>query len=248
MKKLLLGTAMVLAMGAGASAADLPPGPAPVPVYSRPAWSWTGCYVGGNVGYGWQNNHAFDDVFFTDTGTDTGTGFVGGGQAGCDYQFASNWVVGIQGMFDGAGVNGSHLYLASSPTETLGTKTPWFGTLTGRIGYAFMPQTLLYFKGGAAWARNDFSDVDPAPATPPAFSGQASATRSGWLIGGGAEYAFQRNWSFFVEYNYIDFGSQSTALTYNCGAGCGFPNPFTYNERNSLQTVLLGLNLRFGGY
>ena len=242
MKKLLLGTAMVLAMGAGASAADLPPMPGPGPVYSKgppPMWGWTGCYVGGNIGFGWQNNSAFDPFLFLDTGTDTGTGFVGGGQVGCDYQFASSWVVGIQGMFDGASVSGSHLY-SGSATETLGTKTPWFGTFTGRIGYAFMPQTLLYFKGGAAWARNDFSDVDPANAPP--FSGQASATRSGWTTGVGVEYALQRNWSLFAEYNYLDFGRQNVALTYNS------INPYTYSERNSLQTVLVGVNLRFGGF
>jgi outer membrane immunogenic protein len=250
MKRLLLGTAMALAMGAGASAADLPPMPGPGPVYSKgpsPMWNWTGCYVGGNIGFGWQNNSAFDDGAFADTGSDTGTGFVGGGQVGCDYQFWGPWVVGIQGMFDGAGVNGSHIYSASSPTDTVGTKTPWFGTFTGRIGYAFMPQTLVYFKGGAAWARNDFSDVDPAAP----FSGQASATRSGWTTGVGVEYALQRNWSLFAEYNYLDFGRQNVALTYNCGAGCaafGFTSPNTFSERNSLQTILVGLNLRFGGY
>jgi outer membrane immunogenic protein len=102
-----------------------------------------------------------------------------------------------------------------------------------------MPQTLLYFKGGAAWARNDFSDADPAAAPP--FSGQASATRSGWTIGAGVEYALQRNWSLFAEYNYLDFGRQNVALTYNS------INPYTYSERNSLQTILLGLNFRFGG-
>src|SRR5580704_4032719 len=233
MKKLLLGTAMALALGAGASAADLPPMPGPGPVYSKgppPMWGWTGCYVGGNIGFGWQNNSAFDPQLGLDTGTDTGTGFVGGGQVGCDYQFWGGWVVGIQGMFDGASVSGSHLYTGSA-TETLGTKTPWFGTFTGRIGYAFMPQTLVYFKGGAAWARNDFTDVDPLNAPP--FAGQASATRSGWTTGVGVEWAFQRNWSLFAEYNYLDFGRQNVALTYNCGAGCGFANPYTYSERNS---------------
>jgi len=87
------------------------------PVYKPAAaavYDWTGCYVGGNIGSGWQKTTSTDaepggGTFLEDAGTNTGTGVVGGGQIGCDYQFAPKWVLGIQGMFDGAGVNGSHV-------------------------------------------------------------------------------------------------------------------------------------------
>jgi outer membrane immunogenic protein len=256
MKKILVaGIAVAVLCGTPALAADLPTkaevfkAPIPAPVYS-----WTGCYIGGNVGYGWQNNQPYDPLAATGVGSDTGTGAVGGGQIGCDYQFAGKWVIGIQGMFDAAGVNGSHLVpfsYAGDNSETMTFKTSWFATLTGRIGYALVPQALLYAKGGAAWARTSYSDTDPSGAVYPPFSGQASATPSGWTVGGGVEYAFLPNWSVFVEYDYIGLGSPTVALSYNCGSICGsginsFANPYSYKETQNLQAVLVGVNLRFG--
>ena len=111
--------------------------------------------------------------------------------------------------------------------------TDWFATLTGRVGYAIVPQALLYVKGGAAWARATYSDVDPSGTTYAPFSGQASATPSGWTIGGGTEYAFRPNWSVFVEYDYIDLGSRNVALTYNCGAGSALPTR-TRSEKHKI--------------
>jgi outer membrane immunogenic protein len=232
---------MSLAMVAGASAADVPaPYPAPIPVAVRvpiPVRSWTGCYVGFNVGFGWGSNDVVDPNFVPafDTGTDAESGGVGGGQAGCDYQ-AGNWVFGVQGMFDGSGIAGSHLY-SGTTTETLGTNTPWFATLTGRIGYTVLPQALLYVKGGAAFVQDHFSDVDP---TVPMW-GTADTTRVGWTVGGGLEYSLLPNWSLFVEYDYYDLGSFSSTLNY----GNGFT--YAYNEKQSLQTILFGVNFRFGG-
>jgi outer membrane immunogenic protein len=219
------------------------------PVYKAPvaapsAYNWTGCYFGGNVGYGWERNHSIDvDVAPFDAGTDTGSGIVGGGQAGCDLQIANNWVLGVQGMFNGSGVEGSHQY-SGTPTETLGFKAKWFGSLTGRIGYAVQSNALLYLRGGAAWARHSYTDVDTSGVQFDPYAGSASATRSGWTIGGGIEYAFQKNWSVFAEYSYIDLGSRNVSLTYNCGAICGFNNPYPYKEQHRLQTVLFGINYR----
>src|SRR4030088_95554 len=91
MKKLMIGTALSLAMVAGAPAADLPR-PAPAPLYTKappPARTWTGCYLGGNVGGGWTNMSFFDPTFLLDDGTANGSGVVGGGQIGCDYQVSS---------------------------------------------------------------------------------------------------------------------------------------------------------------
>ncbi|HTZ02291.1 MAG TPA: outer membrane beta-barrel protein [Xanthobacteraceae bacterium] len=235
---LLAGIFTIIACGVPALAADMAlkaPPTAPAP------YSWTGCYLGGNIGAGWANNKINDVTVVpnVNTGSDTGTGVVGGGQVGCDYQSSNQWVVGIQAMFDGAGIKGSHRYIGptASADETLTTKTRSFATLTGRIGYAVMPQALLYLKGGAAWAGENYTDVDP---TVP-YSGQANATRRGWTIGAGAEYAFLPDWSAFVEYDYIGLGNRNATLTYS-PAGT-----FTYNEKNNLQTFLVGLNYRFRG-
>src|SRR5690242_565004 len=93
-------TAAILAVGASqiASAADLPrkqPAylPPPLPVYT-----WTGCYIGANVGGAWGNIDATD----VSTGASVSArnnGFAGGGQVGCDYQM-SQWVFGIRNLFD----------------------------------------------------------------------------------------------------------------------------------------------------
>jgi outer membrane immunogenic protein len=162
--------------------------------------------VGGNIGYGWQRTSTtdvdpFDAGHPDDVGSGTGSGVVGGGQVGCDYQFAGNWVVGIQGMFDGAGVNESHIVpfsYSGDTTEYHSAKADWFGTLTARLGYAVSPDTLLYVKGGGAWVHDTFTNADPSGTFYPPFSGQATTTRTGWTIGGGGEYKFSVNWSVFA--------------------------------------------------
>ena len=147
-------------------------------------------------------------------------------------------------MFDWTDLHSSHPF-PGVPTDILGLKTRWVDTLTGRIGYTVWPQALLYFKGGAAWARIDYSDVDPTQG----FNGQANVTRSGWTVGGGVEYSFLPNWSAFAEYNYIDLNSnRNVSLLYVCAGGpCGFPNPFPFTVSHNISEFLVGINYRFGG-
>jgi outer membrane immunogenic protein len=233
---------MSLATVAGASAADVPPYPAPIPVAVRvppPVFNWTGCYVGLNAGFGWGSNNVVDPNFapIVNTGTDSESGGVGGSQVGCDLQ-AGSFIFGVQGMFDGSGIAGSHLY-SGTLTEVLGTNTPWFATVTGRIGYAVVPQAFLYVKGGAVFLQDHFSDVDPVNV----IWGQTDTTRLGWTVGGGAEFAFLSRWSVFVEYDYYNLGSFNATLSYP-GA---IPPFYTYNEKQSMQSLLLGVNFRFGG-
>ena len=105
---------MLAALAGSSTAADLgtrpiyqPPPPPP------PVFSWTGCYVGANVGGGWASKSSNDvagavtGVAGTDLGSHTASGVIGGGQVGCDYQ-AGAWVFGVQGMFDGSGMEGSN--------------------------------------------------------------------------------------------------------------------------------------------
>ena len=82
-----------------ASAADLP---RKAPVYVPPApppITWTGCYIGANVGGVFARRSA--DFAFGTLDSDTNSGFAGGGQIGCDYQFAGGWVFGIRDMLMG---------------------------------------------------------------------------------------------------------------------------------------------------
>lgn len=108
---------------------------APAPVYS-----WTGCYIGANVGGAFSHEHFQFDA--EDEGSMSPADVVGGGPIGCDYQFASNWLVGIQGMFDGTGIKGTDID-PNGDDDTYPTTLHWFGTATGRLGYLVAPSVLL---------------------------------------------------------------------------------------------------------
>jgi outer membrane immunogenic protein len=243
--KLLAAAIAGSLVAGGALAADLPAPKSP-PAYRAPppVWSWTGCSIGANAGYGWRSDSAYDPELSTGAGGDTAGGFVGGGQIGCDYQISA-WVFGVQGMFDGTSLEGSHLYPGSA-TETLKFDSTWLATETARIGYVIAPQTLLYLRGGLAETSVSYKDDDPSVSATSPYFGTASATRVGGTIGGGLEYAFTRNWSAFVEYDYAGFGGHDTTLTYTAPNPAN-ATPYAYRETHDFQSLLVGLNFRFGG-
>jgi len=109
-------------------------------------------------------------------------GFVGGGQLGCDYQ-AGLFVFGIQGMIDGADIRGSRLQPNGLVTNYL--NIPWIETLTARVGYAALPSTLLYVKGGAAWVRDNITTTVGG-----ATAGTGILTPNGWTFGAASSSCF----------------------------------------------------------
>jgi outer membrane immunogenic protein len=198
--------------------------------------AWTGCYVGINVGGGWVSGTASDALAGASLGNINASGFSGGGQIGCDYQIG-NFVVGLQGMANFDDIRGSN------PTPGgLGTSNnfnvPWHETLTARLGYAVLPMGMVYVKGGGAWVRDNYTIL--AGGTPFATG---IITPNGWTGGVGFEYRFIQNWSAFVEYNYLGFGSQPISMITTAGASM----PVNLSS-HSIQAVLIGVNLRFGGW
>lgn len=234
MKRILLATVALTALASGSAfAADLPQRPvykAPV-VVAAPAPTWTGCYVGGNVGAGWGRGEITD----TNTGagvSGTNSGFVGGAQIGCDYQLGGGFVIGARDMFDGSSLNSGSTFAAGNFVNgTANSKTTWINTLTGRIGYAVVPNTLVYFQAGGAWTRTTQSVYNAAGVR----LGEFANNKGGYVVGGGAEYMFAPNWSTFFEYNYLNFGTSSGTTT------TGIP----VSLRHDTQTILLGVNYRF---
>lgn len=239
-----------------ALAADLPSPPiypkAAPAVYQAPR-SWSGCYLGGNIGGGWDSIHdngvAFAGVPFVppvDYGSSSGAGFIGGGQVGCDYQFTSNWVIGIQGKADFGTISSTNPVVVV-PGITASYQLKNTEDLTARIGYAFSPAILAYAKGGAAWTNVSASSVAPGAVT----GETASFTRSGFTVGAGLEWKFAQSWSLFGEYNYLDFGTKSSNL-YSTGLAnpaWGFGATGALSDTVSLrlrsQQVLVGVNYRF---
>ena len=238
MKRILLAVLATTALcSASASAADLPQRPAyKAPVMVAPVANWTGCYIGGNVG------GAFGDASASSNGltaSGSASGFAGGGQIGCDYQFAGGFVIGIRDMFDGTSISQSESFPVGAfgaPAGTYATgnlKNPWFDTLTARLGYAVMPDWLLYFQGGAAWAHTTTTVTYNGTQY-----GQVSTSSTGWTIGGGVDWMFAPHWSAFLEGNYMEFGSTSGSVTAN---GVVYP----YSGKGNETTVLVGVNYHF---
>ena len=243
----LLAAAIGLA-ASQASAADLPrKAPAYVPP-APPPLTWTGCYIGANVGGAWGK-------FEIDTPVGefsrTGAGFAGGGQVGCDYQFAGGWVIGFRNMFDGTTNSRDRTFAITTAgltaTGTAELHNRWFDALTGRIGYSWQPNSLLYFQGGVVWScvEADLVLTTTAPVAS-VTANSFSDTKTGWTIGGGWEYRFSPQWSVFIEGNYYDFGSRDrvvvTPATTVCAAGCAF------SSKTTAATALIGVNYRFGGF
>ena len=118
-----------------ASAADLPrKAPAYIPPPAPPPITWTGCYIGANIGGAFGDASATFN--FGEVSTN-GSGFAGGGQIGCDYQFAgTGWVIGFRDMFDGTSNKRSGTLNTLSGPVVANFNNQWFDTLTGRLGYA----------------------------------------------------------------------------------------------------------------
>ena len=204
---------------------------------AAPGTNWTGCYVGANGGYGWgKDDVAADGSPFGAEGSPTFKGGLGGGQIGCDYQFAPSWVVGVEAMYDFASLKGDVVDPANTSATTT-SKYKGIGALAGRLGYAF-DRSLFYVIGGLGVSRSERS----LAGTGPAFTQTTGdRTKWGWMIGGGWEYMFAQNWSAKIEYNHYDFGKFSESVTQQPGGAV-----FLQNDRNTgVDVVLVGVNFRF---
>jgi outer membrane immunogenic protein len=212
-----MASAGAVALATSAVAADLP-SRAPPPVYLPPVpiFTWTGIYVGGQIGYGWGKANGsvgdyFGDYFSSSTTTN---GVIGGAHVGYNLQL-NQFVIGLEGDVDGTSMskNGARFY---APYGGLATGNVNYnvshsieGSIRGRLGYAW-DRVLVYATGGVAFAgfNGNACGSFTENATGAWFGGcrSNSTTRVGWTVGGGLEYAVTNNWSIRAEYRYSDFG------------------------------------------
>ena len=242
MKKILLATVSFAALAAApAIAADLR-----VPAYRQPlvpiyVFSWTGCYVGGNVGGVWVEKDftvLVPDEFFGGSFSGNASSVAGGLQGGCNYQFAGGWVVGIQGDYDWTDAHLGNGAFFANFADSFTVKS--VASVTGRIGYAW-DRILGYVKGGVAWERDDITFIFPA-----GFA-SVSDTRTGGTVGIGVEYAFT-NWiTGFAEYDYYNFGTNSD--NFGCGPIACFGRSFGFpvDIKETKNVFKVGVNFLFGG-
>jgi outer membrane immunogenic protein len=206
------------------------------------AWSWTGCYIGANIGGAWDK---ISDIRTgqgrplppQDYGSDKGSAFVAGDQAGCDYQ-VGKWIVGVEGQYDWGKVNSTHV-IPPFPGFSYNTTLSNFATLAGRAGYTVLPQAFLYGKAGDAWTRDNLIVTIPASS---GLSEFANVNFTGWTIGGGLEWLALPNVSLFAEYEFIDFHAKSVTFTTPPG-NVGAPDVITHSQKN-VEALLAGVNVR----
>lgn len=262
MKKILIAAGLV-ALTVPAMAADMAvkaPLAPPVPV-----WTWTGFYVGGNIGYGWSDRNstivapdAASIAFFGGTlaagalpsvYNPRPSGVLGGAQAGYNWQ-VNKVVFGIEGDIQGADVRGSNTILTSGVggfvpiTATATERLDWFATARGRIGLA-ASSALFYVTGGAAYGQVNHSLFAAAPAIPQSAGGSRTSTDAGYVVGAGVEWAFNKNWSVKGEYLYMDLGNHNTIASGISGTPAGATLVMTSREQYNI--VRAGLNYKFGG-
>jgi outer membrane immunogenic protein len=206
MKRLLLATiagAAFIVPGVDVRAADMAVKAPPVP-YAPPSFSWTGFYVGGNVGAGFVTGTLSEFAGAADT-VGGSAELIGGGQIGYNWQFSPNIVFGVEWFFDGISGNdhGATSFLSPVTGDLIAAsaKADWVTTITGRMGFTFptSDRWMFYVKGGGAWIQTQATISD---LTIPASIG-ITKTESGWVAGVGVECAFAQNWTIKFEYQYV---------------------------------------------
>ncbi len=225
MKILMTFVVGAFALLSRAEAADLP---FAVPVNLPPVFTWTGLYAGTFAGYGAVRGRATEtcraaglgvcDALADGTRPDA-DGFIGGSTLGFNVAVPLGLVLGIEGDVQFTRLSGS--------TTTVGTSQPIgppyvadsvahvaqsidaLGTVRGRLGYAFGP-ALLYATGGLALAevRLDANREDDFAFGALRNVSAKTGLHTGYVVGGGLEYALSNHVSAKVEGLRFDLGSQ----------------------------------------
>lgn len=218
----IFGAAVLLAGSANAADLAVPAYKAPV---APPAFSWTGWYIGGNIGGGWGaatgSNVSVDGSGIDRSILDLNSkpnGIIGGGQIGYDWQVSPSWLFGVVADFQGANIKGaaglSELGSIGGQPATLSAgatqNLQFLGTVRGRLGWT-AGNWLVYGSGGVAYGSVSSTDnlglsVGGGSDT---LSGSSSETRFGWAGGAGVNYALSQNWIVGVDYLHYDLGHTS---------------------------------------
>lgn len=267
---LLLGAACLVSTGA--TAADLTI-IEPAPIYVAPVYDWNGFYAGINGGYGggvfehpFQLNGPELDiepalvepgpgqiVLATGSADVTAGGFVGGIQAGYNWQFDENFLIGLEADIQGSSIDGrvsveitdeSGDLGGATIAADLGTSLDWFATVRPRIGWV-NDRFVVYATGGLAWGQTTSSisaDLSGVMEEGDLLDESITNDRFGWTVGAGIEYALTDNITFKTEYLYTDLGSEQIL---DVDFGGEVPYTFSADSTVAFHTVRAGLNFQF---
>jgi len=259
MRRFIAAAVASTALAMPAIAADLAPyvkGPVVEP------WTWTGVYFGGDVGGAWSDNTASWTVLPSPAATGVnpisgntgGSGFAGGFYAGYNYQFMPSFVAGIEGDWTGmrAGGNVNQQWslfpgggLIPGTSTSLSSEVEWAATLRGRLGYLIWPNLMLYGTGGGAWGKTQYGSNAFDSVIGYSAGAAFTNTSSGWVAGGGLEWAPFTGFGllFRVEYLYYDFSSGQNALATAPGFAAN-PSGFTWTAPK-MSVARFGMSYKF---
>jgi outer membrane immunogenic protein len=233
----LTSVAAVAMLGIGAaSAADLPVKALPP---AAPVFSWTGFYVGANIGAARADNSSqeigpnywFDPPPAPVYGASS-TGVTGGIQAGYNWQF-QRLVLGVEGDVNLASADATTTRVASFDKIVQTASLTGLATLRGRAGFA-LDNALIYLTAGVATGRVHDRVVD---ALAPNIIFDTSGWRTGWTAGGGVEFAVAKNWTVKAEALYVDFGNTSAPMLVD--------NTYRFRFKDTATVARAGFNFRF---
>lgn len=246
-----LGTvaaALLLSSGAFAADAVFSGDSVPTAAPAAPAFDWTGAYFGVNAGYGGgklkPHFYAYDnefDEYLDASASASASGFVGGVQAGYNFQSGS-MVYGVETDIQYSNVEAK---LSGSVSGSIGDldasasgSVEWFGTTRARVGFTPTDRFLVYGTGGVAYGKYKYKLNYDSGATE-AVSVSTSKSKVGWTVGAGTEYAITDNLTFKAEYLYTNLGRWNLLELGNAEAGAKLSSKLDFH------TVRVGLNYKF---
>lgn len=251
-KRILIAGVFALSAAGQAFAADLPPAPMPPPRAPAtyvpapiPYYNWTGFYIGGNLGYGFGGSSASDTAKSSIT-TTTSQSFLGGGQAGFNWEFGPGVVIGAEADFDWLPNTSNAVTLTNvgppPATANATINSRWLTLVDARLGYAW-DRLLVYGKGGWAFAGAGNSNLNIGGAP---IAASVSNSNQGWTAGAGVEYAFAGTWSVRAEYDFVRLNNAT--LTAPASVGAPFAGDVISSNNRQISLLTVGLNYKFGGW
>jgi len=276
MKRTLLCAAALISMSSLGFAADLPSrAVAAAPVYLAPAFTWTGFYVGGNVGAAWSGrdscpglNSIYNGVytpvsdFLPNCNSDRSTNVIGGIQAGYNWQFGG-WLLGLEGDINWIGRNNNHGYDYATFDREGGHVYSWsgnggsntLGTIRARLGFT-MDRALFYVTGGAAFRNgNDNASITVTAYDTDRHPRMNNNNHTDITVYNGSGNGNKTGWALGGGLEYALTENLSTKIEYlhaqfgNGGNAYTSPDDNCYgflgDRKNSIDIVRVGLNYRF---
>ena len=246
-KTLIASVAFSVLGTAVAGAADMPVKAPPPP--PPPAFSWTGFYIGANIGGAWSRNTWTDTLFLTNFNNSNNNGaFIGGGQIGGNYQ-VGNFVIGGEWDIDGVSNsnNGNGVIVPGVGAIVVTNNNRWITTVAARFGVA-VDHWLFYGKAGGGWVGNNNLTVTNLTTGVSLTCGTFTTLTNcgnntgGWLLGVGVEYAFANNWTVKFEYDYLGLGNRNLFIPATAPI---LANDTFYDQHRNVQMVKVGFNYLF---